>query len=178
MKSSTKRALAPLAVAGALVLTGIPPASAQDLSFDFPVDSEFAACPDFTLRLDIDLAGREPVPSPGQSHHGRTITAGKGDRLTFTNLQTEKSVTVPTGGSVQRTIDNGDGSQTIKGTGFNTLIMFATDDPAGPSTTVYNGFIEYNVIPTADPTDDPNFATIKLVSHRGKARDICAELAS
>src|SRR5689334_16242530 len=59
----------------------------------------------------------------------RVITAGKGEVLTYTNLATGESVTIKTGGSVQRTVTNPDGTLTVTATGGNGLILFPTDVP-------------------------------------------------
>ena len=108
----------------------------------------------------------------------RTITAGKGVDLTYTNYGTEpidsnpvagESVTVKTAGSVTKTVFNPDGTLTMTGTGHNGLILFPTDIPAGPTTTHYIGRIVFNV--------DPTTGVFTLLSTTGQERDICAELA-
>lgn len=106
----------------------------------------------------------------------RIITAGKGVDLTWTNYgpdpdnpEAGESVTVKTAGSVMKTVNNPDGTQTVTGTGHNGLILFPTDIPAGPTTTQYIGRIVYNV--------DPATGVFRLVSTTGQEMDICAELA-
>ena len=100
----------------------------------------------------------------------RNITVKTGVVLTYTNQSSGKSVSIKTSGSVSKTVNNPDGSQTVTATGHNGLILFPTDVPAGPSTTQYTGRIVYTVGPA------PDFV-FTLVSHSGKARDICDELS-
>ncbi|MDV2977784.1 UNVERIFIED_CONTAM: hypothetical protein Q9R71_11440 [Actinomycetes bacterium ARC8] len=70
------------------------------------------------------------------------------------NPEALDSVTIRTDGSVTETVTNPDGTLTVTGTGHIGLIMFPTDEPAGPTTT---HFI--------------------LESTSGQAIDICAGLA-
>ena len=53
-------------------------------------------------------------------------------------------------------------------TGHNVLILFPSDVPAGPSTTLYVGRVVYTI-----GTD----GVFTLVSTRGTATDICAALS-
>lgn len=106
----------------------------------------------------------------------RTITAGKGTDLTFTNYgpdpnkpEAGKSVTIKTAGSVSKAVENGDGSQTVTATGHNAVIVFPTDIPAGPTTTLYIGKLVYYFVPAT--------GFFRLISAAGPQRDICAELA-
>jgi hypothetical protein len=106
----------------------------------------------------------------------RSITAGKGVDLTYTNYGLDpenpvagESVTVKTAGSVTKTVFNPDGTMTVTGTGHNGLILFPSDIPAGPTTTHYIGSIVYTI----------NLVTGVFTLRRttGQERDICAELA-
>ena len=106
----------------------------------------------------------------------RLLSAGKGTLNTYTNQGSDpenpvdgKSVTIRTDGSVTSTVYNVDGTQTVTATGHNGLIMFPSDDPAGPTTTHYIGKIVFNV--------DPATGVFTLLSTSGQKRDICAELA-
>jgi hypothetical protein len=98
----------------------------------------------------------------------RTLAAGKGFTLTFTNVSTGKSLTLPSSGSVQRTTVNNDGTSTVVSTGHNVLIFFPTDIPAGPSTTLYVGQVVYTV-------DASGVFTLQSTS--GRTTDLCALLA-
>jgi len=97
----------------------------------------------------------------------RILTAGKGNTLAFTNLLTGETVQLKANGAVEHITLNADGSQTWEVTGHNVLILFPTDVPAGPSTTLYVG----RVVFTVDTS-----GTFTLQSTSGTATDICAEL--
>jgi hypothetical protein len=77
-------------------------------------------------------------------------------------------VELPSNGSVTRTTINDDGTTTFTTTGHNVLILFPTDVPAGPSTTLYVGPVVFTV--DAD-------GIFTLQSATGKSTDICALLA-
>jgi hypothetical protein len=98
----------------------------------------------------------------------RLLSAGKGSELSFTNLDTGATLSLTTGGSVTHITLNPDGSQTVTATGHTVLILFPTDVPAGPSTTLYQGRIVY----TVDPDE---VFTLQEVS--GRETDICAALS-
>ena len=98
----------------------------------------------------------------------RIITAGKGYDLTFTNVQSGEAIAFPSNGSVQRTTFNADGTQTVQATGHNVVILFPSDVPPGPSTTLYTGRLVYTV--------DAN-GVFTVVSSSGRTTDICALLA-
>jgi hypothetical protein len=63
---------------------------------------------------------------------------------------------------------NADGSYTFVTTGHNILILFPTDIPAGPSTTLYVGRVVFSA--------DSSF-NFTLLDHRGTATDICQALS-
>ena len=133
------------------------------------------ACPGFGVRLLAD--GLPQVYQEFSDKNGmpvRFISAGRGSVLTFTNLSSGASTTFKTGGSVSHTTVNPDGSWTVAGTGLNTIILFPTDTPAGPSTVLYIGRIVYNL---ADP--GPTGANVfTLQSFSGSSKDICAILSA
>ncbi|WP_298586769.1 hypothetical protein [uncultured Kocuria sp.] len=166
MRTSTKRALAPLAVAGALVLTGLPPATADHYPpFELP---ENTAC---TFPLGVSATGGKLHTKTWYDEKGdpvRSITAGRGDVVTYTNLDTGAFLSLKTGGNVERKTYHPDGSQTVTMTGQGGLIFFPSDEPPGPSTTHYFGRVVYTI-----GTD----GVWTLVSTSGRERDICAELA-
>lgn len=98
----------------------------------------------------------------------RIITAGRGTDLTFTNLGNGESLYLAGNGSVLRQTFNPDGSRTEVSTGHSVLILFPSDVPAGPSTTLYTGQVTYTI-------DVDGVFTV--ISSAGQTRDICAELA-
>jgi hypothetical protein len=63
---------------------------------------------------------------------------------------------------------NADGSRTVTLTGHNLLILFPTDVPPGPSTTLYVGRVVFTV-------DAGGVFTLESTS--GRATDICAALS-
>lgn len=88
--------------------------------------------------------------------------------LTYTNMATGESVSIKTSGSVTRAVVDGD-TEIRTSTGHNGLILFPIDVPAGPTTVQYNGRIVY--------TYNTVTGFIEVIETKGKARDICAELA-
>ena len=98
----------------------------------------------------------------------RTLTTGRGSQLTFTNRSSNATLALRANGAVENTVSNADGTRTVTLTGHNVLILFPSDVPAGPSTTLYVGRVVYTV-----GTDD----VFTLVSTSGTATDICAALS-
>jgi hypothetical protein len=173
MFGRTTRRLVLAVVLAAVALTATQPAFAQG-PLILPVG---VGCPEFNLGIEATdgrLVEREFRDAEGTVV--RTITAGKGVDLTWTNYGTDasnpvagESVSVKTAGSVTNTVTNSNNTQTVTGTGHNGLILFPTDIPAGPTTTQYIGRLVYNI--------DLVTGVFTLVSTTGRERDICAELA-
>ncbi len=88
--------------------------------------------------------------------------------FTVTNADTGKSITIPHGAAFHFT-PHPDGSQTLVATGFTLEIQFPTDVPAGPSMTLYSGRVVIEISASGTST---------VVSTKGKAVDLCAELAA
>jgi hypothetical protein len=141
-------------------LTAATPSAAAPFSFDLDPG---IAC-DFGLRIE-GAGGNAAVRGPTDRH---VITAGKGYSLTFTNLSTGKTLTLDSTGSVQIVKDNGDGTSTVTALGQNVIILFPTDVPAGPSTTLYVGSVVYTV---------DAFGVFRIQTHSGTTTDICAALS-
>jgi hypothetical protein len=119
--------------------------------------------------LSIEVSGGNLVVKEFVDKNGnivRTLTAGKGFTLVFTNLDTGVTFSLESNGSVICTTVNPDGSKTVASTGHTVLILFPTDVPAGPSTTLYVGRIVY--------TDSNGVFT--LLEDDGQSTDICATL--
>jgi hypothetical protein len=153
---------AAIAVGSAAPVSSAPPPE-HDIELEAGQACEFG--------VGIDFSGGNRIVREFTDADGdvvRIIDAGKGFELTFTNLDTGESVVVPTGGSVTRTTVNEDGTQTVTGTGHNVLILFPSDIPEGPSTTLYVG----RVIWTVDGD-----GVFTLVSTSGRQVDLCAQLA-
>lgn len=165
MAGHHRRQWAAAAVAGAVISIALPvPAFAADFDFVFPAG---AAC-DFELRVTGtggSAITREFTDSDGNIV--RTLTAGRGVDLTFTNVFTDATVSLKGNGSVISTTLDPDGSSTVRSTGHNVLVMFPTDVPAGPSTTLYVGRVTYDVDAQG---------TFSITGSSGRTRDICDEL--
>ena len=157
-----KRALQ--AATAAAVLGLVNAALASD-TLDFPAG---VAC---TFPLRIDSAGGNQVYREFLDKNGnlvRSISAGTGAALTFTNVDTGATFSTRSNGSVTKIAYHPDGSFTFVTTGHNVLILFPTDMPAGPTTTLYVGRVVF------DSDADFNFT---LQSHSGTSKDICATLS-
>ena len=170
MKSTTQRAFSAIATATVLagsMLAGAVPATAQE-DYDFTLDAGLAC--DFAL--GFKATGGNLVTRDFEDAEGnvvRSITAGKGTVNTYTNLETGESISINTAGSVNRTTVNKDGTYTVTATGHNGLILFPTDEPAGPSTVQYTGRIVYTI--------DPDTGVFTLVSTSGRSIDVCDALS-
>jgi hypothetical protein len=158
-----------LASAAAMAVGSVAPVSAApECPFDICVPAG-DACEGFAV--GIDVSGGNRIMRKFKDREGnviRTLEAGQGFELTFTNRETGESLTLPTGGSVSRTTVNEDGTTTVTVTGFNVLILFPSDDPAGPSTTLFVGRVVYTV--------DEN-GVFTIVNTSGRQEDLCAQLA-
>ena len=165
--SFSKRTFMAAAVAWAAALL----VSAQ-ASFAAPVHLEFPAGTACTFGLAIDGVGGDQrtdhsfVDADGNTV--RILSTGTGFQLTLTNLASGATLALPANGAVADTVFNADGSQTVTLTGHNVLILFPSDVPAGPSTTLYVGRVVY--------TADAN-GVFTLVSTSGTATDLCAALS-
>jgi hypothetical protein len=128
------------------------------------------ACPGFALQIDVgedsQSVYREFLDADGNVV--RSIFAGTGYPLTFTNVSTGEYLSTEPNGAVSQTVYNPDGSSTTVSTGHNVLILFPTDVPAGPSTTLHVGQIVSTVGVDGVWT---------LVKTTGTSLDICAALS-
>jgi len=148
---------------GSLAAAAGPP---PDAVIELPAGT---ACNDFALRIEI--RGGNQVFKEFRDKNGevvRTLSAGKGSALSFTNLSTGATLALKANGAVAHTRFNPDGSSTVAITGHNVLILFPTDIPAGPSTTLHVGRVVYTV-------DTDGVFTVQKVS--GRRTDICANLS-
>jgi hypothetical protein len=158
---------AALALASALAVGTSVPVSAAASDFRFDLDPGVACA--FGLR--VEGTGDKRIMREFTDRNGnvvRLLAAGKGFILTFTNRNTGERLTLPSNGSVERTTINSDGTRTVVSTGHNVLILFPTDIPAGPSTTLYVGQIVFTI---------DTFGVFTLQSTSGTTTDLCALLA-
>jgi hypothetical protein len=152
----------------ATVLGSGSPATAAD-----PPDTVLDLPPGLACNfgLHVEISGGNQVMKEFTDKNGnivRTLSAGKGSALSFTNLSTGATFSLKANGSVTHTTFNPDGSSTVAITGHNVLILFPTDVPAGPSTTLHEGRVVFTV-------DINGVFTVQEVS--GKTTDICAVLS-
>jgi hypothetical protein len=157
------RAAAVLAATLAVLAIPAPAHAAPDFVLVFPAG---VAC-DF--ELEVSGTGGSTVTKEFEDNDGtlvRTLAAGRGAALTFRNVSTDAAVSLQSNGSVTQTTVHADGSMTAQSTGHTVLILFPTDIPAGPTTTLYIGRVTYDV---AD-------GVFSITGSSGQTRDICAEL--
>jgi hypothetical protein len=159
-------ACAAVATAALLALAG--PATASDpFVIDLPAG---LACADFDLRIegfgDANRVDKEFTDQDGNIL--RTLSAGTGDTLRYTNLATGATYQSKSNGAVTHTVVNADGSTTSVLTGHNLVILFPTDDPPGPSTTLHTGSVVLQV---------DTAGTFTILKATGRALDICAALS-
>ena len=152
----------------ALLGSAVPSAALADPAtiIDLPMG---LACANFGLRIEVTASPnrvyREFYDKSGNIV--RSISAGKGDQLTLVNQSSLARLTLKANGAVVKTLIHADGSQTQTATGHNLIIFFPSDNPPGPSTTLYVG----RVVWTVDA-----IGVWTLVSTAGESTDICAEL--
>ena len=144
---------------------GLSSTALADVTQAFPAGN---AC---EFDLQIDGSGGNQVQREFFDKNGnlvRTLSAGTGSALVFTNLGTGATLALQSNGAVSHVTKGPGGLDTWVSTGHNVIILFPTDTPPGPSTTLYVGRIEYTV--------DVNF-TFTLLRSSGNKTDICAELS-
>ena len=165
MPFRTRGRIAAAALLAALLSAGSLPAQAAEPEI-------FAAGVACAFELEMETApgghivSREFLDADGNVV--RILNTGKGQALTFTNADTRESVSSRSNGFSQQITVHPDGTLTVTLSGHNLLIMFPTDDPAGPTTTIYSGRVVFDIGPDEVYT---------LRSTSGAARDICAELS-
>jgi hypothetical protein len=145
-----------------LAIAFIVPANAigaSSFTLDFPAGE---AC-----SFALEVSGTGGNNSVHHAGNGMIVSGGTGSALTFSG--NGNSVSFPSNGGAMLTRTNPDGSYTFQTTGHNVLILFPTDNPAGPSTTLIVGRATVSV--SADGT-----YTVQSLS--GRQVDVCARLAS
>lgn len=154
-------------VAGLFLASALNSVQAADVVIDLPAG---LACAGFDLRIEItgnpNRVSREFTDKSGNVV--RLLTAGKGSSLSFTNLSTGSTLALRPNGAVEHIALLSDGSQQWTTTGHNVLILFPTDVPAGPSTTLYIGRVSFTVDTTG---------VFTLGRTAGRSADLCAALS-
>ena len=156
------KSLSASAAVAALTLAPMAPASAA--TFTLPAG---LAC---SFELQIDQTGDRQVHKEFVAPDGsiRTLDAGKGSDLVFTNVATGATFSLAGNGAVRwQRFDTATGSSRLTLTGHTVVIYFPTDKPAGPSTTLVVGREDIAV------DRDGNFTRL---SRTGRTIDICAAL--
>ncbi len=135
---------------------------------DFTVDLPAGMACTFDLKIEGWGGNRHFKEFTGENDQVvRSLEAGTGSALRFTNVETGKTFSTKSNGAVSHITYNPDGSETDKLTGHNVLILFPSDFPPGPSTTLIAGRLVFTV-------DTEGVFTVQDVS--GKTTDICAAL--
>lgn len=161
--SKRMRRLAPAAMLAALVLAGAQPASAAD----FPTSDPLPGCPDFDITVSGTKGNQTVKVIREKNGFIRTVTGGDGFILTFTNVETGKTVTVSTEGSVTHTTVHPNKTTTFTLTGQNVFIFFPTDT-GGARTILYTG----NAVITNDAKGKSTFQEAS-----GQQTNLCDALA-
>lgn len=138
-------------------------------SLDFSLNFAAGVACDFELGIDGWNGKGHIKEFKDKNGFVRSLLAGTGSAVRFTNVATGRTVSFKSNGSVEhKTTYSLDGSYTVSGTGHYVVILFPTDIPAGPSTTLYVG----QVVISSDAAN--NFTVLK---ESGNKTDICAALS-
>jgi hypothetical protein len=148
----------------ALIGTVVPAAAAADDPPDFLPG---VAC---TFGLDLDGVDNRVVHEfTDVDGNDVQLITGLAGPVTFTNVGSGATLTLPARGAAWKIVTSPDGNaSTFTATGHFVLIMFPTDDPAGPSTTLYVGRVVFTI---------DNSGVFTLQETRGTATDLCAALS-
>jgi len=154
----------------AAMTVGAQPASAQTPEHDVVLPAG-QGCPTFSLALD-NIEG-PPVRKSTTTTNGTEVillASGKSGAIVYTNVATGESVAFPSRGTLLKETPTSDPSVVIQEFSGNVgLVLFPTDQPAGPSTVQLNGRLVTVFNKATGAT-----TVKKLVGHK---TDICAELA-
>jgi hypothetical protein len=159
------------AICASLLALALGPASQVNAADSDVTVWSFPAGVACDFPLDMYISGGDHRPSKEWTDENgnmvRLISAGKGAAITFVNTDSGTNLSTKANGAVIQNTYNADGSYTARNEGHNILIMYPTDNPPGPSTTLYVGQVVFTV--------DTAF-NFTLVSSSGKTTDICAAL--
>src|SRR5262245_37705228 len=165
MKDVDRSKMRVLVAGTAAAVLGFANSALADFTVDYPAG---LAC---AFELAIDGTGGDAHYREFVDRNGnlvRSLSAGTGSALTFTNVGTGAALSTKSNGFAAHVKYNADGSQTVGLTGHNVLILFPYDKPAGPSTTLYVGRVMFS--------SDSAF-NFTLLSTSGMKTDICAALS-
>jgi hypothetical protein len=167
-RSTSRNAMASLALAALSVATLAAPTRGEFAPIaDFPAG---IAC-SFPLLIESDGTGHRVMKEfyDRTGNVVRYIDNGTGPDLRLTNTATGANMTLQGNGANVVTRPQPDGSVLVRTTGHNILIMYPTDAPPGPSTTLYVGQFVYTV---------NSGGVFTLQSSSGRQVNICAELGA
>ena len=168
MRGMTRR-LGIAAAAAVLAASTVATAAWGDSATTVQVFPAGVACADFDLQVEGSGGTiKQHAFTDRSGQVVRVVLAGTGPALTLTNLTSGATYSTPSNGTVTHIAVNPDGTQTYRMTGHNILILFPTDVPPGPSTTLYVGQVGFTV--------DAN-AVFTVTSVAGRSVDICAALS-
>lgn len=165
---SSRMCLLLLGSVAAAVGYAIPANAAEDPP-DFTVTfTKGIACAGFDLLVEGWDGKRHTKEFKDKKGFVRVLSAGTGSALRFTNVASGAKLALRSNGAVSQITLYPDGSYIQKLTGHNVLILFPTDVPPGPSTTLYVGRVVFTV--------DTNAVTTVL-EESGNKTDICAAVS-
>ena len=139
-----------------------PPPPDPDFVVTFPAG---LACNYFDLQIEGWFGKQHIKEFEDKKGIVRILSAGTGSALRYTNVATGKTSSSKSDGSVTRTTYNLDGSLTQVLMGHNVVILFPTDSPPGPSTTLYAGRVVISI--------DTN-GNFTVQQESGSKTDICS----
>ena len=136
-----------------------------------PPDRGYPACAGFNITVKSSGGNQGTRMTRLKDGIIYTIVAGSGTTISVTNVDTGKTVTFDTRGSVTRTAtDATTGEIQWALSGANLVLLFDKVDVGGPSTVLYTGLVKF--------TTDKNYTlTEPFQQQSGTQRDICAELS-
>lgn len=163
--SSWKFLVATAVTSSALIGTAVHPAAAAEEPL-FPAG---IAC---TFALDIDgVDNRKVHDFVDVDGNAVQLITGLAGPTTFTNADSGATLTLPARGTAWKVVTSPDGSTTsFTTTGHFVLVLFPSDVPAGPSTTLYVGRVQFTI--------NNLTGVFTLEDTRGTATDLCAALSS
>lgn len=147
------------------VLGATSSAAAETNILDFPAGT---AC---TFPLTIEVSGSNSVTKEfydTDRNVAQILLAGTGPAFTFINTATGQRLSTPGLGSTRMVTKHADGTETRVLTGHSLLILFPTDYPSGPSTTLYTGRVVFTV------DTEENFHLQKVSA---RSFDVCAAIS-
>lgn len=167
---------------------GVETKSLLDLAPMDPVNVPYVpageGCPGFPIKA-IGSGGKSIVKEYSDENGvNHKLEVGKGHALTLVRLEgppedppntpapaVVNELTLPSNWFVTYTATNPDTSQKVTAIGSNVIVLFPTDNPPGPSTTLHEGKLVYAI--------SPEFVwTILDEETKTKQTDICAALAN